>query len=373
MGDGSLIYGTGAGDLAFRVSVARAGRWLGWCSIGAVLLQLSVNDGSERGTLLVLTIVACGAHIAFARVPWERWLELSRGTFVLDLWSGGLLAFAAVLVSRTGATANFDLLFFLIVPFVATIQSGIKRTAWLAVSAAVFTVSVATTAHPYSTSEIVIRACLLSGAAVLALALARAVRAEATARADSAVRAELEHALLTEAHHRVKNSLQTVADLLFLARPPGPSGDQFDRMASRVRAIASVHERLAEAAGGNVRADKLINGVVSTTDPTAEVDADPVQLTGTAAQHLAIVTNELVTNAALHGHHPIRVELRHRGSTVLTVTDAGTTEPNEWSRGLGLCLVSEIVEHALHGRIDAFRQYDRTVVRVTVNPGTSGD
>ena len=55
----------------------------------------------------------------------------------------------------------------------------------------------------------------------VALVLARAIRREAAAHTQAAARAELERTLAKEANHRIKNDLQTVADLLLLGRPDG--------------------------------------------------------------------------------------------------------------------------------------------------------
>ena len=50
-------------------------------------------------------------------------------------------------------------------------------------------------------------AVLLSAAVILAVTLARGIRRTAAAAARAAAAAELEQALLAEAHHRIKNSL----------------------------------------------------------------------------------------------------------------------------------------------------------------------
>jgi two-component sensor histidine kinase len=176
------------------------------------------------------------------------------------------------------------------------------------------------------------RAALLAAATMLTLVLGRMIRREATAHASASARAELEHALLAESHHRVKNSLQTVADLLLLGRPTGPASAPFDRTAERIRAIAAVHELLA-----------------------AEVDADALELDPARAQRVGIVVNELLTNAARHGEFPVSVHLRGPRPTVLTVCDHGPG-PNGAESRLGLQLVRQVVEQALHGTFSLDRE-----------------
>src|SRR5207244_170202 len=69
---------------------------------------------------------------------------------------------------------------------------------------------------------------------------------EVSAHKRAAARAELERTLAKEANHRIKNDLQTVADLLLLGRPAGSDGTPFDDTAARIRSIATVHRLLTE-------------------------------------------------------------------------------------------------------------------------------
>jgi two-component sensor histidine kinase len=174
------------------------------------------------------------------------------------------------------------------------------------------------------------------------------IRREAEAHASANARAELEHALLAESHHRVKNSLQTVADLLLLGRPAGPDARAFDHTAQRIRAIAAVHDLLADERGRSIDAETLIAAVISATAVPAHVDANRFELDPGCAQRLAIVVNELLTNAARHGRPPISVQLRGPQPTVLAIRDHGAG-PNGDQPGLGLQLVRQVVEQALHG------------------------
>jgi two-component sensor histidine kinase len=343
------MHGARHTELEARLGALRAGFWLGWLSIAAVFgaLALGMHTRHPR-ELLALTAVASAANAAVTFVPWRRLLAAARGRLLLDLWSAGLITFDCALIFLAGARANFDLLLFLIAPFLATVHRSWRRVAWLGVAAITYPTVMALAPAPLLTAEVAMRMALLAAATILALALAWMVGREATARARASERAELEHALLAESHHRVKNSLQTVADILMLGRPDGVGAEKFDETAARIRSIAAVHRLLAERGGEAVSAPALLAAVAGAAAVDARLDIEPHQLAPACAQQLGIVANELISNAAQHGRPPIRVQLHGRSPIVLEVTDAGDGPPNGEER-LGLQLVRQIVERGLMG------------------------
>ena len=353
------------GEADVRLAALRAGWWLGWLSVGAVLAGLALElPVRHPAALLALTALAALGNGAAMAVPWQRWLTASRGRLLLDLWSAGLLVFVAALIAVAGARADLDLLLFLIVPFLATVHRGGRRVTWLAAAGISFVTVMTLAPDALAAGQVVTRSALLAAATMLALVLERLVRREAGARARESERAELEHALLAESHHRVKNSLQTVADLLVLGRPSGPTGDAFDATGERIRAIAAVHELLADERGRAITADALLATVASAAGVAARVDADPVELEPASAQHLGIVVNELVANAVRHGHPPISIELRGWQPIVVRVCDTGGGV-NGAPPGIGLTLVRQITEQALGGSFHLEREpAGRTVARV---------
>ena len=336
-------------ELEFRCAAMRAGIWLGWLSIVAVLAALALGLGApHRAHLFALTGLAAAAHAVAMAVPWRRWLAAGRGQLLLDLWTAGLIGFVLLLVLLAGARANFDLLLFLILPFIATVQAGWRRGLWLTTAALAFAAAMTLAVDRLDAAAIAMRAALLAAAVALALTLARATRREASARAEATARAELEHALLAEAHHRVKNSLQTVADLLLLARPAGGEGRPFDDTATRIRSIAAVHRLLAEEGGATVGADAIVRVVAAALDPSIHVETDPLELDAAQAQQLGLVANELISNALRHGRAPIEVQLSGADEMSLVVEDAGAGFDGRGD-GLGLRLVRQIVENGLAG------------------------
>jgi PAS domain S-box-containing protein len=117
--------------------------------------------------------------------------------------------------------------------------------------------------------------------------------------------------LLHEVDHRVKNNLQIVSSLVLLkARRVQDKAAQraLNNMAERISALATVH-RLLYPAGDVSRFDMsefirdLSSDLVSTAEPDQiklELDVEPIGVSSAKAAPLALMINELVTNAVRH-------------------------------------------------------------------------
>jgi two-component sensor histidine kinase len=332
-------------ELEFRTQALQFGSWLGWLSIIAVLGGLALDAGSKhRWFLLALTLTASLGNAAAMFVPWREWLHIRRGRLLLDLWSGGLIGFVAVLVFTGGE--NFALLLFLAIPFIAVVQVGWRRGFWLAVSGG--TCALAAALVPLPAGATAMRLALVAAAVAAVLVLARTIRREAASHKRAAARAELERTLTTEANHRIKNNLQTAADLLLLGRPKGGDGRAFDDTAARIQSIATVHRLLTET-DDLVDAGALLNSIANGVPVPVLIEAEPATFDASSAQKVGIVANELITNAFQHGSPPIAVRLesgeyQHR----LRVDDCGKGAND--ATGLGLQLVQRVVEQGLRGR-----------------------
>lgn len=371
------------------IEAVRAAALLGWLSIVAVLVGLAIGlPVAHDEVVLATTLAAAVGHGGLGLLPWERLLPTPRGRLLLNLWSAALIAGVCGLVLTAGGASRLDLLFFLVVPFLAIVHRGRPLALWLLAAAVGFAASTGLATDPLPRSELVLHLLLLVGAGALGRQLAGAIRRQTEASVEAVRRAELEGAMLAEGHHRVKNSLQVVADLLLLGRPEAgvgatdaapdgaptaggaaPAADPglaFDHAAARIRSIAAVHDVLAERRGGRVPADELLRAVVDAAHPGATtLDADPVALPFHRAQHLGVVVNELVTNAHEHGVGPVAVRLAHdaaAGTATLEVSDAGPgPAPEAWAApGLGLRLVRQVVESGLRGTIARVPRADAT-------------
>jgi two-component sensor histidine kinase len=117
--------------------------------------------------------------------------------------------------------------------------------------------------------------------------------------------------LLKEVDHRVKNSLQIVSGLLHLqAKTAGAAASQFHNAAARVAAIAAVHQQLHKYDDvGTVVLNRYIvelcqqiTAAYSGPDRAWPliVDADALTISTDVAVPLALIVNELITNAIQH-------------------------------------------------------------------------
>lgn len=349
------------------------GPWLGWLTIVAVLVAVATDRaGDHRAEIVVLTSAGIAANAAALFLPAEyRTVESPIGRILLDIWCAGVIGFGVVLMVIGGPGSDFDWVFVLSIPFIAMAHQGWQRAIWLVIGLATFAIALTVVPEPYPVSGVVFRLVVVTASAVLVVVMSDAVAHEAEARSEAATRAQLERLLVAEAHHRVKNSLQQVAELLILSRPDDSSGEAFDETAARIRSIASVHSVLQSAEGMDAPADAVVRQVVAGIDRTIEVDAEPVRVPTATAQQLGIVANELVVNAVQHGAPPVTVALSVGPPLRLDVTDRGPGYDPHGAR-LGLLLVRQIVEQGLHGRLDVRRDAaGGTVTRVefVVPPG----
>jgi two-component sensor histidine kinase len=186
--------------------------------------------------------------------------------------------------------------------------------------------------------------------------------------------------LLKEVHHRVKNSLQIVAGLLNLqAKTAGAAAGRFHDAAARVMAIATVHQQLHDSEGvGTVRIDRylvdLCHGIEAASSlnrlSQVAVDAVPLVISTEVALPLAILVNELVTNAIQHAKPVgedgiVRVLLTTDGDAFsISVMDTGDgPDAAQTHVGLGTRIVD-----TLAGQINAAvtRELQASGYRVTV-------
>ncbi|WP_240629598.1 sensor histidine kinase, partial [Specibacter cremeus] len=180
-------------------------------------------------------------------------------------------------------------------------------------------------------------------------------------------------ATIREIHHRVKNNLQTVAALLRMQsrRMRSEEGRQgLEQAMRRVSTIALVHETLSQGLTQRVGFDELIDRQfrlsAEVASPSQRVATEREGLFGELpsdfATPLALVINELVTNAVEHGLQDREGTVRltadrsrdGAGEEILTVTisDDGVGLPDgDWSEGLGLQIVRTLVTSELGGTI----------------------
>ncbi|MGH9128718.1 MAG: sensor histidine kinase [Acidimicrobiales bacterium] len=348
-----------------RLTMVRVALTLGWVSAAVVLVgTLSPSwHAAPADHILILALVAAAASVngALALMPWRRWMGTRRAELALATWAAAVVVLVSVFVHLGGHWADdYYLLYFLVIPFIAATEP-LGRQAVLYVLAIVGYL-VATVSSPvvHTGSDMAIHVAMLVGACVLSGFLAQAISQTTRDRARAEAAARMERLLADEAHHRIKNNLQLVADLLSLeaSKEGSQLGTVVDETLSRIQSVAAVHQALASAGEGKVALRPVVDRIVGLLSDriggargVRVTGGEGAQVAGKRATWTALVVNELVTNALRHGKGQVEVSIAGEGDeVVLRVRDEGAG-PGESPEGLGLSLVSRIVEDGLAGRM----------------------
>jgi PAS domain S-box-containing protein len=200
----------------------------------------------------------------------------------------------------------------------------------------------------------------------------RRKNAEAEASAQLAARELHEkEVLLHEIHHRVKNNLQVVQSLLKMevrTLPPSEARAAIESMVLRVRAMATVHERLCQMPGmaglalaGYLR--DIFDGAIASysVEPgqiKIDLEAEDILLDLDRAIPFGLLANELISNSLKHGFPAgrkgkISVSIhRVAGAVRMVIEDNGIGLPTNFNaracKSMGLKLV-ESLAHQLGG------------------------
>jgi two-component sensor histidine kinase len=217
--------------------------------------------------------------------------------------------------------------------------------------------------------------------------LVRAMRyAVERGRVTRALREKSEQLKLSirEAHHRIKNNLQAISDLLYLeltSADGAPPEEALRDSMHRVQAIAAVHDLLSQ--DEDVRVvdarpviDRLVPMVLHSSgipqdNVAVRTDVAMVPLSSKRATALALIINELVSNAAKHAFRDGRqgalaVSLRQENEElVLRVQDNGPGLPAEFNLDtdshVGLDVVRILAERDLDGTLKLWNNGGLTV------------
>jgi two-component sensor histidine kinase/putative methionine-R-sulfoxide reductase with GAF domain len=231
--------------------------------------------------------------------------------------------------------------------------------------------------------------------------------------------AETKSTLLLEMHHRVKNNLQMMASLLRLQRRRTRSKEAGQVLAithAQIESLSAAHDLLSREGFGQTTVGEIARRVadIAFADllprdraivvETGEADvavggagAGPGPVGSASATLLALILNELICNAILHGladratGRIVVTARERRGPTPegepgcspaadqpagieVEVSDDGAGLPDEFaldhSAGLGLTIVQRLVTEQLKGRFSLGpRPEGGTVARVTL-PGS---
>jgi|GEM_PF-432613 len=177
---------------------------------------------------------------------------------------------------------------------------------------------------------------------------------------DSALREK--DLLMLEVHHRVKNSLQLVQNLLSLQARSSASDSaaaQLGESAARVRTIAAIHDRLYRTGTAlEVEVGPYLDGLIedlqvgladNAGDRRITLAADAARWPASDVPTLGLVLTELVTNSLKYGAGPVGVAFSQpaSGNPSLVVEDEGAGPPPGFdparSPGLGMRLVTGLL------------------------------
>jgi PAS domain S-box-containing protein len=171
--------------------------------------------------------------------------------------------------------------------------------------------------------------------------------------------------LLREVHHRVKNNLQMLCDMVYLQMEGMGDAEKAEVLRdtySRIYAIARLHEQLYQAMqSGEIHLGSYLARLVSGFESLhravpvkMEVGDAEVRLDVDRAIHLALIVNELVTNAVKHAFvdrtpGEVAVRLHRSGETVeIQVRDNGKGLPPDLdldqAKSLGLRIVKILAQ-----------------------------
>jgi PAS domain S-box-containing protein len=195
---------------------------------------------------------------------------------------------------------------------------------------------------------------------------------------------EQQHMLLHEVNHRVKNSLQLVSSLLRLQarRIPDPAARlQLEDATARISTIAHIHQRLYRDQDiqrinfGAFLSELCADLQVSASQCSIEVSSPDFTVSTDRAISLALVVNELVTNAFKYAYpddNPgeVRVRLKRLdgGNAELTVEDDGVGfAPNTQHKGTGLgSKIIQTMASSLHTQVEYINRRPGTAVRLVL-------
>ena len=170
--------------------------------------------------------------------------------------------------------------------------------------------------------------------------------------------------LLDEVNHRVKNSLQQIASVVRLqarAARATETKDALEKTLTRIMAVGRVHEltyKSGEGAGmfdAGLYAQTLaadLVGSLGRDEIALETEVDFIQLEMRQASPIALILNELITNALKYGCPPNRpgcIVVRFKaeaGQYKLTVADQGDGLSEEFSveekKSLGMRVIQAL-------------------------------
>jgi two-component system, sensor histidine kinase PdtaS len=203
------------------------------------------------------------------------------------------------------------------------------------------------------TSTLAIAVPALLGLAAAIFWIWRLLQNDQQQRRDLINALEHNRMLVKDTHHRVKNNLQSIMSMVRMHNIPERVKNDLQ---GRISAMASAHQHLYRVDQvSEIKADALIRGIVSAllksseTHVRTQYDIEPLIIDRDHATPLALLVNEVVTNAVKHsagktGTIKISFKSAPSGQLVLSIADDGPGfDPSRPSEGLGRRLIAAML------------------------------
>jgi PAS domain S-box-containing protein len=173
--------------------------------------------------------------------------------------------------------------------------------------------------------------------------------------------------LIAELDHRVKNVLARVAVVAMYTRQGSNSMDDFiQALDGRIQSMADAHALLSQSHWQGVSLTELVRRLLApyATDANTTIEGPDVKLSAAATEAIAMVLQELVTNAAKYGslstpggRVSVSWDRRPSGDATASLMIAwrelgGPTTAAPAKSGYGTSLIRDLVPHELGGSVD---------------------
>lgn len=157
--------------------------------------------------------------------------------------------------------------------------------------------------------------------------------------------------LIREVHHRIKNHLQGVVCMLRQhAKDHHELADVIDSVVGKIFSIATIHGLQANSLSEEIDLDALVDNIINASRYELNYEnllTSPVFLHRNESVPIALVLNELITNACKHGAENTLASMRIQSSgekTILTLSNFFEIEQKaELKNGQGLNLVRSLL------------------------------
>jgi PAS domain S-box-containing protein len=178
---------------------------------------------------------------------------------------------------------------------------------------------------------------------------------------------EQQERLVAELDHRVKNVLATVQAVAAQTMRASSSMERFvAAFDGRIRSMGSTHELLSRRRWADIPLTELVKRELApyTAHNNTEIDGPDVMLSAEAAQSMAMVLHELVTNAAKYGALSTRDGRASVSWRLLQDGEADAGLCFEWQEtggpivqptvrpGYGIEVIRGLLPHELGGKVD---------------------